>query len=45
MTNSFDYEADLTVLAYLSAQGLCEYVRLEENGPEIKENSDLFKYN
>lgn len=45
MTNSFDYEGDLIVFAYLSeGQGLSEYVRVDENGPERRENSDLLRY-
>jgi len=46
MTSIFDYEGDLIVLTYLSeAQGFCECVRVDENGPERKENSDLFRCN
>lgn len=45
MTNSFDYEGDLIVFAYLSvAWRLCECVGLEENGPERRENSALLRY-
>lgn len=45
MTNGFDYEGDLIVLAYLSvAWRLCEYVGLDENGPERRENSALLRY-
>lgn len=45
MTNSFDHEGDLIVLAYLSEAQRLEYVRLEENGPERRENSDMFRCN
>lgn len=40
---SFDNESDLIALAYFIL-GLCEHIRLEENGCERKENFDLSRY-